>query len=63
LLLLVTFLAALQHLVTLELPVKSVKGLTIAEVQRRLAPTGFYQGASGRTPDFGEHLCLDNITR
>jgi hypothetical protein len=51
----------LQHLVTLELPVKSVKGLTITEVQRRLVPTGFYKGASGRTPEYGEHLCLDNI--
>jgi hypothetical protein len=53
---------ALQHLATLELPVKAVKGLTIAEVQRRLVPTGFYKGMSGRTPEFGEHLCLDNIT-
>ncbi|WIA39293.1 hypothetical protein OEZ86_005411 [Tetradesmus obliquus] len=51
----------MQHLATLELPVKLVKGLTIAEVQRRLVPTGFYKGASGRTPEFGEHLCLDNI--
>lgn len=51
----------LQLLATLELPIKTIKGLTIAELQRRLVPTGFYKGAISKKPDYGEHICLDNI--
>ncbi|KAF6235186.1 SNF2 family N-terminal domain-containing protein [Scenedesmus sp. NREL 46B-D3] len=40
----------MQHLATLELPVKTAKGLTIADVQRRLVPTGFYKGVSRYVP-------------
>lgn len=50
----------LQLLATLELPIKTTKGLTIAELQHRLVPTGFYK--STRAPlEYGDNICLDNI--
>lgn len=52
-----------QLLATLELPIKTVKGLTVAELQQRLVPTGFFKGTTGRSPEYGDHLCLDNIAK
>lgn len=52
----------MQLLVTLDLPFKTTKDVTVAELQRRLVPTGFYKGPISRTPEWGEHICLENIT-
>lgn len=55
--------AQLQLLVRLELPFKTVKGVTIDEVAERLVPTGFYKDATKVNTQYGEHLLLDNIAR
>jgi hypothetical protein len=66
---LVTLCAAvllpLQLLVRLELPFKTVKGVTVDEVARRLVPTGFYKDPTKpfNSVQYGEHISLDNINR
>ena len=50
-----------QLLATLDLPFKTTKGITVAELQRRLVATGFYKGVTNATPQYGEHVWLENI--
>lgn len=47
----------------LELPFKTVKGVTVDEVARRLVATGFYKDTTKINMQYGEHLLLDNIAR
>lgn len=51
----------MQLLARLELPFKTVKGVTVDEVVQRLVPTGFYRDGKPNT-QYGPHLFLDNIT-
>lgn len=50
-----------QLLATLDLPFKTAKGITVSELQRRLVPSGFYAAVNTPPPQYGEHICLDNI--
>ena len=52
-----------QLLVRLELPFKTVKGVTVDDVAQRLVPCGFYKDSTKMNVQYGEHLLLDNITR
>jgi hypothetical protein len=53
----------MQLLVRLELPFKTVKGVTVDNVAQRLVPCGFYKDSTKMNVQYGEHLLLDNITR
>jgi hypothetical protein len=50
-------------LVSLELPFKTVKGVTVDEVASRLVPCGFYRDPRLPPPEYGPHLLLENITK
>lgn len=52
-----------QLLTTLELPFKTVKGVTVDEVASRLVPCGFYRDTNKPPAEYGPHLLLDNITK
>lgn len=49
----------------LELPFKTVKGVTVDEVAQRLVPCGFCRDPTkvSSIVQYGQHLLLDNITR
>jgi hypothetical protein len=52
-----------QLLTTLELPFKTIKGVTVDEVASRLVPCGFYKDPTKLVMEYGPHLLLDNITK